>query len=246
MTTSAHRLYLILSQASSHGKEKEPFLSAAAEVLSLEGEMREIAALEKLVGLINEIKRDIERLPVEDEHKRHLNKFLNAFNGLRNLSQAHQTMENVKKNFLKPENVMNITNIHLALLGHFESKELPKETNELATRFRELKFKVNDSSLPHHAKVSISIRINQIASILECSYAFTPEELKVELDALVGSIVVARKDTTRKNAALLGSLATATAAVFVFLGKADKGLSHLISIGEKGERLVEFFDESSE
>ena len=246
MTTSAQRLSLILSQVSSHGKEKDSFVSVAAEVLCLEGEAREIVALQKLISLINEVQRDIERLPIEDEHKQHLLKFLNALNGLRNLSQVHQNMENVKRNFLKPENVVNITNIHLALSGHFESTELPREEGELAANFRELKLKVQKSSLPHHAKVSISIRVNQIASILDCSYAFTPEELKVELDALVGSIVVASKEKTPKSSTLLGSLAAAAAAGFVLLGKADKNLGHLVSIGENGERLIEFFKESSE
>lgn len=246
MTTSAEQLNFILTQVNRRGKGKDRFLSVLAETLSFDGPSREILALHRIVGLLEQIEADISDLPADDEKKNNLRRRLQAFNGIKDISQAHMNMDNAKRHFMKPDNLMNLTEIHLDLSGRLERKELPRDTIELAEKFAELSFQIEESSLSHEAKISINVRMNQIISILRTSYAFSPQDLKVELDALMGAVMMNATESTETGHGIFKTLAAAVLVGYGLLAGVDKSLGHAISIHDRGQNLIDLLRDNDQ
>ncbi|SFQ36677.1 hypothetical protein SAMN05421853_104203 [Roseivivax halotolerans] len=243
MTTSAEQLNFILSQVSGQkNRVKERVLTITADLLEISGDERELFALSRLQKLIRETKSGIEQLPFEEAQKKQLRGYIAPFSGIENFTQSHATLETAKNNFLKPENLVNLTNIHFALAGRVEKATLPSEASELAEEFRSLKGKLPSTSIPDNIKKLIAVRIDQSIAILENSQLFDPEDLQLEIEALTGSVVVNGAASTTEDRKFFGWVAKACVGALAFLGGTDLALGRLLSIHENANKFIEIID----
>ena len=245
MTTSAMNLYQMLANAAEASDQETKFLDAVTQHLGLAG----VDAGAQVAGLIqtqiSRIESDIERLPAEHPKRGHLKRYLSPFNGLKSLSHIHMDIKAAKSHFLKPENMLGLMNLHIALADHVDRPNLSNDAKELAEKFASIREEVVQSQLPESLKNVLFKRTNQICSILEHYYAFGAEALEEELESLIGALVVSAPANKSKAASLYTKLANCAVAALIILTAVDNGLQQTISINENTKKLLGIADGDS-
>ncbi|MEM8647889.1 MAG: hypothetical protein AAGF86_16300, partial [Pseudomonadota bacterium] len=138
MTTSTQALNQLLAVASKHRDPQTLFVAAVAEHLGLDGPDAEPQAVTYLYRLVKRIRDDIESLPLEESAKSQARSYVTPFSGLESFAHIHLNIQNAKNNFLKPDNMVGLVNLHMAMSGHVEFIDLDKNTKALAAKFRDL------------------------------------------------------------------------------------------------------------
>ncbi|MEC9433943.1 MAG: hypothetical protein VYD87_13655 [Pseudomonadota bacterium] len=245
MHTSALSLREILNVASASKENKSNFLQVVAEHLALRGLGARSQVVSILVSRLLEIKADIEVLPVSEEMKDHLRVQLRPFNAILNFQHLHMSIEQAKAHFLKPESLVGLMNIHLALTGHVVRTVLESSDAEsLAESFRVIARQIESEDLPESLRRSLLKRTYQMASILDHYYAFGPDDLQEELEGLVGAMVVSPPPQGSKVAKIYRDLATLAVAGLGLLAAVDTSLGKVVSITENASKLVEYVDDA--
>lgn len=238
MFTSAQALNQILSAASQHNKPKDNFIKVVAKQVGLTGPDAEPEIIRRLYLLVNEIKADIDGLPLDDAAKAHARAFVNPFEGLVKFSHVHMNIEQAKQHFLKPQNLVGLTTLHMILSGHTRREDLDDDTKNLSEEFRKLQDEILKASLPNDIKDILIKRTIQIVSILEHYYFFGPKALTEQLQALVGAMVVNPPGEEKEIKTLYQRLAEAVGKTFFGLEKVDRGLGATIGAGDKAAQLI--------
>lgn len=246
MTTSALSLYQLLAVTRSNKTPTDKFLTVLADNLELTDPDAEAQVVQLLVNLILNTEADIEKLPVADDMKAHLRRHVAPFKGISNFSQIHFDVKNARANFLKPEHLNGLTDLHLALTGHIERPTVGKDAKELAARFNRIREEILDADLPESMKLVLLKRTGQIASILEHFYAFGAQALQEELEGLVGAMVVNPPTNDLKNGSLIKRLAGLSVAGLVVLTTVDASLEKTVSIAENANKLIEIVAEEAD
>lgn len=243
MTTSALSLYQLLAIAKPNVRQKDRFLTVLADHLELSEPDAEARVAHLLINLLVSVETDVEKLPIADEMKSHLRHHLAPFKGISNLSQLHLDVQNAKLNFLKPEHLNGLTDLHLALTGHIERPTVGKDAKELAAQFNSIREEILVADLPESVKRVLLKRTGQIASTLEHFYAFGAQALQEELEGLVGAMVVNPPTNDPKNGSLIKRLAGLSIAGLVVLTTVDASLEKTVSITENANKLIEIVAE---
>jgi len=246
MQTSALSLQQILAVASSATDKKSSFLQVLADHLALKGPDARSQVVSILLSKISNIKEEIGALPIDDQMKNHLKNQLAPFNGITSLQQVHMNVENAKSHFLKSDNLVGLTNIHLALTGHISQQNVERvEAENLAEKFREIAGRIENEDLPKSLKRSLLKRTLKMASILDHYYAFGPEDLQEELEGLVGAMVVSPPPKGSKVARLYKDLAALSVAGLVILTTVDSSLGKVVSIAENASKMIEYVEDTN-
>ncbi|MEP1199710.1 hypothetical protein [Tateyamaria sp.] len=244
MQTSALSLQQILTVANTSRDLKADFLQVLADHIGLQDQNAKAQVVSILHSKLLQTAADIESLPVDDHMKKHLQNQLTPFNGILNLAQIHLSIGDAKRNFLKSDNVVALTNVHLALTGHVVAGSVDRfEAESLAEQFRAVAGRIKNEDMPVSLKNSLLKRTLKMASILEHYYAFGPDNLQEELEGLVGAMVVSPPPQSSKVAKLYKELAALSVAGLVILTTVDASLGKVVSITENAAKLVEYVDE---
>lgn len=238
LTTSALALNQILSSVSRAAKNVK-FTTAVADQLGLDGLDAEPEAVKHLYLLVERVKRDIEGLPFDDVLKKQAMSMITPFNGLANFGHIHMDIANSKANFLKPENLVGLTNLHMTLTGHVEYSDLPPETKKIADEFRELRDAIQAVNFPPRLKEVLQKRVSQIISMLENFYFFGADALQQEIEALVGAMVINPPNKGDKAEGVFSRMTAAITLTLKGLKTVDKGMGTVLAIEDKGEALME-------
>lgn len=241
MTTSAQALNQLLSVANKHPNKNDKFLKVVAAHLGLLNKSAEVEVIQLLVRLLDRIDADIETMNVGEEEKTHARKFLGPFANIRNFSHLHLNIQQAKDNFLKADHLVGLMSLHLALSGHTNYFDLDSETKKYAEDVRRLRDEMLDLDLPTYAKKIVTARLAQIASMLENFYAFGPDALQAEIEALVGAIVVNPPNKDSKASASYGRTVAVLLAILAGLKSVDSALGATLSMSEKGKALLELY-----
>jgi hypothetical protein len=245
MQTSALSLQQVLTVASSSTEKKASFLQVLADHMGLQGPEAKAQVISILLTKIAEIKADIDSLPFDPEMRKHLEKQLAPFNSISSLQQIHMNIETAKNHFLKADNLVGLTNIHLALTGHVVRKNVERvEAETLASRFRKIAERIVDEDLPESLKRSLVKRTLKMASILDHYYAFGSDDLQEELEGLVGAMVVSPPPQGSKVAKLYKDLAGLAVAGLVILTTVDASLGKVVSITDNASKLIEYVNDA--
>lgn len=245
MTTSALSLYQLLAATKKHRPDTDKFITVLANHLELKSADAEAKALGLILNLLQKADLDIGQLPVDDGMKSHLRRHLVPFDGLKNFTQIHQSFAHAQKSFLDPKNLNGLTDLHLALTGHVETKPISKDATEIAKKFRALSDELIDAEIPPDVKFVLKKRTDQIASILEHYYAFGAQSLKEELEGLVGAIVTNPPAKGAKSIPYFKTLIGLVSAGFVILAEVDDATDNVISLAEKVGGFLEFVDDDT-
>ncbi len=244
MTTSAQQLNELLSPVS-RAAPSITFLAAVSNRLDLEGDDAEMRALEQVYNTARNVKSDID-LSDDPELKNRATQLFKPFSPLLKFSGYHLNIQQAKGNFLKPENMVGLTDLHLMLKGVTARPELPlEESKELAAEFALLKDKVVAcEGLPDGFKEALLKRLNQVSSAFDHFFAFGEEGLERELEALIGSIFLHVYETPADNVPLLKEVWDKVGQGFGLLRSINDKAGTFISLSEKGQKLLEFFANS--
>lgn len=237
MTTSAQALNQILSSVSRVRKD-EKFTTAIADQLGLGGLDAEPEAVKHLYLLVNRVRRDIEELP-DDALRKQATSMIVPFNGLVSFGHIHMDIANSKANFLKPENLVGLTNLHMMLTGQVEYSDLPPETKKIADEFRDLRDQIHAANFPPRLRDILQKRVSQIISMLENFYFFGADALQQEIEALVGAMVINPPSKDNKARGVFSGLSAAIASTLKGLKSADKGMGTALALKDKGEAIME-------
>ncbi|SMX43307.1 hypothetical protein [Maliponia aquimaris] len=246
MTTSAQQLNFILSKVLSTNRPKERFLTVAADALDISGDDRELIILNRLFELVSLTEKEIELLGYDESLKKQLRNYLNPFKGLKSFAHVHLTLDGAKSNFLRPENVVNLTNIHFALDGKYEQSKLDFDTTEFVDRFRALKKDLLSSGLPTEILQNVARRLDHIISMLEHAHFFGTQNLKLETEALVGAIVLNAPKSEGKQSEFWGKTATAARFLLAALGWSDSVAEKVVSLAESGKKLISYLPDNDD
>jgi len=239
MTTSAQQLSFVLSKINIRQRLKDRFLTVVADLLDIEGADRELVVLSRLHALVKETKADIDKLEYDQHLQKQLYSYINPFSGLENFSHVHLTIEGASKNFLKPENIVNLNNIHFALDGKINRQPAPPNTEEAVTKFRSLKEDLANIDIPLDIRRNIAQRIDHIVLILENAALFGAEDLRYETEALVGAIVLNAPRTGNDTAGFWQKAAKAASLALTALGWSDNAVKKVLSIAGNTMKLLE-------
>lgn len=243
MTTSAQSLNQLLTIANGHRPETDRFISVIAEYLGIGGPNAEPEVILRIYLLVSKIESDIESLPIDESSKQLARTHLAPFMGLKSFAHFPQNIKQSKQNFLHPQHLVGLTNLHMAISGHIKSGDLDKTTKKLSAKFHEMRDEVASSVLPDQAKRVLLKRLGQISSILEHFDVFGAEALQEEVEALVGAIVVNQQKCGKSNSGIFRKLAKITGTLLLVLKGADVGLDSALSIAENGPALIEVTQE---
>lgn len=238
MTTSAQALNQILSSVSRVANNVK-FTKAVADQLGLDGLDAEPEAVKHLYLLVERVKRDICRLPFDDASKKQAMSLITPFNGLVGFGHVYMDIANSKSNFMKPENLVGLTNLHMTLTGHVEYSDLPPETKKIADEFRGLRDQIQSASFPPRLKDVLQKRVSQIISMLENFYFFGADALQQEIEALVGAMVINPPSKDDKASGVFSGLSAAITSTLKGLKTADKGMGTALALKDKGEALMQ-------
>jgi len=206
MFTSARALQEILVRVQAESGER-PFLDVTAEVLKLENERGKGIAAIKLRELAIRVREDIEKLGAEDQQQAELERAFNPYRALVNLSVVHQTVKDLKQHVLKPEALVGLTTIDLALDGKVNYSEDRGEIEKLQVEVDELREALMKSDLPDSIKKSVDARLAQIRSVLINFRFWGNDNLQETLQQLVGALVLnAGIDKKANKSSIFGRL----------------------------------------
>lgn len=245
MVTSAHALNKLLSAIYRHPKLNDRFTVALAETLGLEGADAEPEAVRHLFLLVKQVRADIEVLPVDENAKKLAQGYINAFSGLDSFSQVSMNVDQAKKHFLKPDNLVGLTNLDMAFSGIVQFNDISEEAKGLAQTFRDSRQEVADSTIDPVLKEVLLRRLSQIIAALEHYYFFREDGLAEIMQGLVGTLVLSNKQDheaagiLKKVASTLWRLASTATKTNKFLGDANgtvqNGLALLDTFKSMGE-----------
>jgi hypothetical protein len=187
----AQSLYKLLLDISQNKRKTDRFLSIAAGELNLEGTLREVEALGRVVFLIQKTREGIEGLECSDTEKQSLSKALSPFANLENFAHAHMTLEQAKIHFLKSENILGLSLIDFAFRGAVHKLTLSEEVKSAVDNVDTAIDALRRADLPDDVAVAIFARLTQVKSIVENFDYYSKEELQSELEKLVGALVFA-------------------------------------------------------
>ena len=190
MTTSALAFQQLLQVVSSRAKNNESFLVALSNVLGLAGPESKLEALAVLSRLLGQVRKDLEDLDLDEKSKVHLKAFLAPFGGIESFSQVHMNVDNAKKNFLRPDYLVGLVNVHVALAGRISRFEDREAAEHLAGQIKDALDAIRDSTFDPAIKDLLTKRLLEIMNILYNLQYFGTEKLSRELDALAGAIVL--------------------------------------------------------
>ncbi len=240
MTTSAQALNEVLSYVNKRGDPKQRFLSCVADFLNLSGELAEVDALKQLYSVYLEIEKDISSVPLGDTEKQQLRNYLAPFKGIHNLAHVHMDVANAKNNFLKPDHLVGLMNVHMALSGHVIRVQLDSNALEIASDARSLASAVVASDLPDRLKYTLSKRLVQVAATIEHFGLFGSRELEEELEALLGTIAVYRDEgKSEETTSMLSEAYGVFCRSWEVLTKADQSVAASKSLLKHGQQLWE-------
>ena len=206
MTTYALELSQLLAVANRHTVKTDKFLDVISEHLGFIGPQSRTMSTELLVKLVNGIEYQIEELPHDEGVKQVARKQLSPFKGIQDFSQIHLNIDNAKRNFLNSDHLVGLTNLHMALSGHFNQPNFPSDAKKLAEKFRSMEKEIPQTELPEEAIRAIQERIQQITVLLENANAFGPEKIKREIEALMGAIFVNAPQTKGKTKEIVATV----------------------------------------
>lgn len=239
MTTSALSLSQVLAAISDGNRDQQKVTLAIAEHLGFDGEDAEVRAVEFIYLAVQRVKKDVSNLDLEQVSKDQLIKYVNNFAGITNLSHIYMKVLDAKNNFLKPDHINRLLDVHSALAQVARLPELPKEARDLAVEVRDIRSGFAESELPEHIKRVAIKRLGQIASILENAELFQPHELQEALEALIGSIVVQPPSKKSADYGLVGRVFKTAGTILTVLKGVDVGLGTTVTIIGNANALLE-------
>lgn len=242
MMTSAFALSQILSLASRQ-RDDQRFLTAVASCLGVDGPEAEVNVLQHLVRITTQIDIDIEALNLDDKTEATLKREAAPFNGIRNLSQIHQTVKHAKANILKPDHLVGLTRLHAAFAHARPAPEISGDARDLASEFKDSLEKLLASSIPSELKADIERHIRQIIATLENYYFFSEKQLDYSLAGLVGTLVL-NVDETEKHAATIQPLQKVVVKLIGTIAAAGKYVGITRRLAEDGKVLLDMLRSS--
>jgi hypothetical protein len=241
MITSAQALNQFFALVLQNGNNSDKFLHVAAATLKLEGDGAEAHALVYIHDLLRRVKADIESLPFDDATKQQAHAYLRPFDGLMGFSQFHLDMKNARGNFLNPEHLVGLTNLHMALWGNVRTITPAKELVEIALEIRAYILEIQTLYIPDHVKRALHKRLEQVASMLENYFFYGGEAVKDELEALAGCIVFNAGSEGMEEKGFFKKASGAVQKAFKYLSATDSNLNVALSIAKKGDELLNYF-----
>ncbi|UWQ35410.1 hypothetical protein K3555_22345 (plasmid) [Leisingera sp. M527] len=224
MFTSAQALHQILAAATRH-KDSTRFLDAVAQVLELDGEDSDAFAAAHIVKLARDVQKDIRRLPFEATHMEQAQKMFAPFLGLVNYAHVHMDIRNAKGNFLNPQNLLNLTHLHMTMSGHVTREVNLPEAKDLADEFRALRDQVMELKIPEPVRNALYARMSQTIAMLENVYFFGMDSMHDELEALLGAVVLNNTNSKGEDAGFWRKAANAVGRSITAIHQADKTVS---------------------
>ncbi len=248
MSTSAKTLHGLLTIVSEHPNQKEKWLNVFSNHFGYSSPTANADVILHLSKLFSRIEEDIDGMPVDGGEKRHIENFLTPFRFFKTFSHLHLDVAQARSHFLKAEHLQGLLNLHFALMGFVRSMDLPPDAKELARKFDVIQRDIIDAALPDALKRILVKRTSQMRTILDHFQVFGLEDLKDELDGLVGAIVVAKRDRSIPDKLLNKLVVLATAALGV-LTVLEAGTEKVVLIANNSQELlgvIEEFQNSSD
>lgn len=240
MTTSALSLNLLLSQVRGNGQLQTPFLDVLARHLGLEGESSRAEAALALFKLTQRVEADLEQLQIDDQTKKQLQKYLAPFKGLISMAHVHLDMKNAQNNFLKPDALVGLTNLHAAFSGKVERLSSLQDGDELSLTARELIEKIPELGFPDDVAVAVRRRLHQIQIALESFEYFGAEFLSDALEDLVGALVIrVDKDAEKRDPGFWSEVKGLAYRGFDALENAKRASNSMVTVQENVAKLVD-------
>jgi hypothetical protein len=248
MTTSAQALNQLLAVASSHKPIEDKFLPVLANHLQLDRENSELEVVALIQRLIKQIEKDIATAEFAEDENLHVTRFLVPFNNILAFNHLNMTIKQARDHHLKPDHLVGLTNLHLALSARVDYSDLNKDIKEYADELRNIRGQIIELDIPERARRVISDRLNQISSMLDNFYAFGPDALQSEIEALVGVLVLNPVTEVASKKPAYGAMIAALLVVLTGLKGVDTALGATLSASKKGMALLELYsgDESDD
>lgn len=240
MTTSAQALNEVLSRVSKFPNRSERFLSAVARHLQLFEDTAEIDALRYLYAATIRLKGDIEALEVEENRHKELWSEFAPFQAILNFSQVHMDLNTAKQHFLKPENLIGLTDIHMELAGQRDSIVIPIDLKAKSEDIRKYCREIIGWGLPEEIRLQITRRLLQIASVIDHYAFFGPEHLDREVQGLVGSIYMATTPVDPEKNLKLRNVLADVWGVAKRIREIDGVTASALSLYQRSEPLIQF------
>jgi len=240
MYTSAQALNEVLAAISSKTRPNKSFRTVLAKYLGLEGEDGEIQAVVHLHKLVSRVRDDIEVAEIDQKTKQELNNYLSAFNGILSLSQISQNLEKSKQGILKPENIVNLTIIHIALDGKLNRYDDGFSASELSADLDQIRQDIADSVLPVALKKALDKRLSQLKSAVDHFKFYGIDGLQEALSILAGDIILrSTKQQREENPNVFKSVGEVMQKILRFINIASKAAADSRILVEEGAQVVE-------
>jgi len=242
--SSALALKELLQLGQNKTKQEERFLSVVAMHLDNENPPRELFVLCKICKLIEDVHMDIENLPFEPTLRNHYTEQMKPFEGLRNFKHAQMTVKQAEQQFLKPEHISGLVNIHGCTALTATKVILSQDFEDLASEFLLIRGRVAESRFSDRFKRLLLDRIDQITILMKNSSVFDTEDLQREYEALAGALVVSNEQKSKDQDGTFDRILNLVGKGLTLLKTVDGGLGSVISISEKAQEFLGYVDNS--
>lgn len=240
MTTSASALHELLTEAQRTKPDTKKFLDFLVEYLGLSGGTAKADAIRVANGLVVKLFQDVDALPFADDRKRLANTQIAPFRGLLEFSHFHVDVKTGKNSFLKPECLMGLLNIDMALSGISQTDDIEDSTKEIAEELRDIRGKVADLGLANNVRHGLLKRISQLISILEHYHLYRDDQVEDVLEGLVGQLVLvsSSNESKEEEGGVIRKLGNVVSRAFLGISKVNKGVRELRNLAEGSEQLA--------